>query len=238
MHTRSTAITAGITDMLPLLVGAAPFGLIFGALALNAGLSPLQTFGMSLLVFAGSAQFIAVSLLAAGVSLPVLWLTTLVVNLRHALYSASVQPHIGHWPARWRYLLSFVLTDELFAVFDARLRRDGDTPTTRWYLLGCGVAMYGTWLLATLAGIALGQQVPQLRDWGLEFAMVATFAAIVAPQLRDSPVLVAALTASACALLLRGLPYKLDLLLAALFGILGGILTETLLRRPAGELQA
>lgn len=80
--------------------------MIFGGLAIAAGLSPWQTLGMSLLVFAGSAQFIAVSLIGAGAGLAVVLLTTLVVNLRHALYSASLQPFVRHLPGRWRLALA------------------------------------------------------------------------------------------------------------------------------------
>ena len=103
----------GARDMLPMLLGAIPFGIIFGSLAGAAGLSPWQTVGMSLLVFAGSAQFIAISLLGGGATLAVLWLTTFVVNLRHALYSASLQPYVRHLPKRWRMPLVDPLSDAL-----------------------------------------------------------------------------------------------------------------------------
>lgn len=224
--TEAASLRAGVLAMLPLMLGVLPFGLIFGTLAISSGLTPWQGMGMSALVFAGSAQFIALSLLAAGTSIPVLLATTLVINLRHVLYSATVQPGVAHWPRRWRWLLSFMLTDELFAVFSVRLQHEGGSEAMRWYLLGNGLAMYGTWLLATLAGIVLGQQIPDLSQWGLEFAMVATFAAIVGTQLHDRAMLAAALAAGAAALLLRGMPYKLDLILAALAGIVAGLLAE------------
>lgn len=104
---RHHEFTQGARDMLPMLLGAMPFGIIFGSLAGAAGLAPWQTFGMSALVFAGSAQFIAISLLAGGAGIAVVLLTTLVVNLRHALYSASLQPHVRHLPKRWRMPLAF-----------------------------------------------------------------------------------------------------------------------------------
>ena len=97
---RSREFFQAARDMLPLLVGAMPFGIIYGTLAASAGLSALQAIGMSLLVFAGSAQFIALSLLSGGAGMAVVLLTTLVVNLRHALYSATLQPFVRHLPAR------------------------------------------------------------------------------------------------------------------------------------------
>ncbi|MBE9608644.1 AzlC family ABC transporter permease [Chitinilyticum litopenaei] len=223
--------------MLPLMVGVLPFGLLFGTLAVNAGLTGWQGFGMSAIVFAGSAQFIGVTLLASGVSVPVLLATTLVINLRHVLYSASVQPGVQHWPRRWRWLLSFMLTDELFAVFNLRLQNHGGGADTRWFLLGNSIAMYGTWLASTVLGIVLGQQIPDLSHWGLEFAMVATFAAIVGTQLTQHSMVAAALAAGAGAMLLRGMPYKLDLILASLAGIVAGLLAERLPARTVTEVQ-
>ncbi|OWY40910.1 branched-chain amino acid ABC transporter permease [Xenophilus sp. AP218F] len=215
----------GARDSLPMLVGAAPFGVIFGTLAVAAGLPPWAAQAMSLLVFAGSAQFIAVTLIAGGAAAPVVWLTTLVVNLRHALYSATLLPYARDWALSWRWPLSFWLTDETFAVVEHRFRTQG-AAGGEWYWLGSSLAMYGNWQLWTLLGILLGAQIPGLDKLGLDFAMAATFAAIVAPQLKKRPTLAAAAVAAATALLARGLPYKLDLMLAALLGVAAGVISE------------
>lgn len=105
----------------------------------------------------------------------------------------------------------------------------------QWHWLGSSLAMYLNWQLWTLVGIGLGQNVPGLAELGLDFAMVATFAAIVAPQLRQRPVAAAALLAGAVALLARELPYKLGLMLAALAGVLGGLWVESQGERPAQQ---
>ncbi|QRO31631.1 AzlC family ABC transporter permease [Chromobacterium violaceum] len=222
----------GARDTVPMMVGAAPFGLIFGTLAIAAGLSPAATAAMSLLVFAGSSQFIAVSLVSAGAALPVIWLTTFVVNLRHALYSATLLPYARPWPLAWRWPLAFWLTDETFAVVEHRFRSLG-AEGGQWYWLGSSLSMYLNWQLWTLAGVALGRSVPGLDQLGLDFAMVATFAAIVTPQLKKRPTLAAALAAGAVALLARGLPYKLDLMLAALAGVAAGMMVERGQKREA-----
>ena len=138
---RHHEFTQGARDMLPMLLGAMPFGIIFGSLAGAAGLSPGQTLGMSALVFAGSAQFIAVSLLAGGAGIAVVLLTTLVVNLRHALYSASLQPYVRHLPKRWRMPLAFWLTDEAYAVVLQRYARGDSAAHRHWYFLGAALAM-------------------------------------------------------------------------------------------------
>lgn len=224
--TRSHEFTQGARDMLPMLLGAMPFGIIFGSLAGAAGLSPWQTLGMSLLVFAGSAQFIAISLLGAGTGLAVLLLTTFVVNLRHALYSASLQPFVRHLPKRWRMPLAFWLTDEAYAVVLHRYSAADASPHKHWYFLGAALAMYLNWQLCTLVGVLFGQSVPNLAAWGLDFAMLATFIGIVVPMLRNSPQVAAALVAGAVALACHALPYKLGLLAAAFSGIIVGVLLE------------
>lgn len=212
--------------MLPMLLGAMPFGIIYGSLAGAAGLSAWQTVGMSVLVFAGSAQFIAISLLGGGATLAVLWLTTLVVNLRHALYSATLQPFVRHLPKRWRVPLAFWLTDEAFAVVQQRYARSDSSPYKHWYFLGAGLAMYVNWVSCTLIGLVFGQAVPNIAAWGLDFAMIATFIGVVVPMLRNRPQVAAALVAAVVALVCHDLPYKLGLMAAAFAGIVVGVLLE------------
>ena len=193
---------------------------------------------MSALVFAGSAQFVALSLIAGGAGAAVVVLTTLVVNLRHLLYSATLQPGVARLPQRWRALLAFWLTDETFAVVHHRYARDagGADAFRHWYVAGSGLAMYANWLGWTAAGVILGRSSPGLAHLGLEFAVVATFVGIVLPLLRDRPTIAASVSAAAVALLARGLPYKLSLLLAALAGVTAGIvLEERSSRRAARE---
>lgn len=216
----------GARDTLPMILGAIPFALIFGTLAIAAGLTLWQTLGMSLLVYAGSAQFIAVSLIGGGAGLVVVLLTTLVVNLRHALYSATLQPFVRHLPKRWRMPLAFWLTDETFAVVQHRYAEADNSPYKHWYYLGSALAMYGNWVLCTGIGVVFGQTVPNLGAWGLDFAMLATFIGIVVPMLRNRPQVAAALVAGVVAVLFHALPYKLGLMAAALAGIVVGVVLE------------
>jgi 4-azaleucine resistance transporter AzlC len=223
---RHHEFTQGMRDMLPMLLGAMPFGVIFGSLAGAAGLDPLQTLGMSALVFAGSAQFIAISLLSGGAGVAVVLLTTIVVNLRHALYSASLQPYVRHLPKRWRMPLAFWLTDEAYAVVQQRYLRGDQAEHRHWYFLGAALAMYVNWLACTLIGVLFGRAIPNIGDWGLDFAMLATFIGIVVPMLRNRPQVAAALVAAGVALICHGLPYKLGLMAAAASGILVGVWLE------------
>ncbi|MDP2746937.1 AzlC family ABC transporter permease [Pseudomonas sp.] len=223
---RLQQFTYGVRDSIPMIVGILPFGLIYGALASLAGLSLGQALGMSLLVYAGSAQFIAISLLTLGSGAVVILLTTLVVNLRHVLYSAALQPYVGKLSQRWRVPLAFGLTDETFAVVQRRYLARGMTEHGQWYHAGVALALYLSWVSSSLVGALFGQSVPNLAGWGLDFAMLATFIGIVVPALRNQPQIVAALVAGAVALLCHAWPYKLGLMAAALSGIAAGVWLE------------
>jgi 4-azaleucine resistance transporter AzlC len=223
---RSRECWRGVLDTLPMMLGAAPFGLIFGTLAAPSGLSAGGALGMSLIVFAGSSQFIALSLLAGKASLVVIVLTTFVVNLRHALYSASLLPYVAKLNQGWRAMLAFWLTDETFAVVQVRYGAADTSPHKHWFQFGSSFAMYLNWFVWTLTGVMLGRTMPQLQHLGLEFAMAATFTGIVVPLLRNRPMIAAALVAAAVALLCRDLPYKLGLMLAALAGVAAGMTLE------------
>ncbi len=231
MRSRGAEFLAGARAELPILLGVSPFGLIYGVLALGAGLPPSLAFAMSWIVFAGSAQFVGAPLLGSGTPAAVVLLTTFVVNLRHLLYGASVAPHFKHLGLRWKCLLAYLLTDEVYAVAITRFAKERGpaSPHLHWYYLGAGVAQWSAWQASTLAGIALGAQIP--AGWGLEFTVALTFVALVVPALTDRPAAAAALSAGLVALLAAPLPYKLGLVVAALTGILAGMALEAGPRR-------
>jgi 4-azaleucine resistance transporter AzlC len=234
--TRLSSFVAGARDTIPMLVGAAPFGMIFGTLVTAGPLAAWQGQLMSMSVYAGSSQFIAVGLVAGHAGLLVIWLTTFIVNLRHMLYAATLLPHVAHLPARWRWALGFLLTDETFAVMNGYYRMHPNAPLGHWYFLGSGAAMYLNWQAWTLIGLLFGAVFPQLQSLGLDFAMVATFLAIVVPQLARLPHFCAAIAAGAFAYLLKDLPYKLGLMSGVLIGVTVGMV---LLRwQMRGRMQA
>jgi 4-azaleucine resistance transporter AzlC len=232
---RFSSFAAGARDTLPMLIGAAPFGMIFGTLASTGPLAAWQGQLMSLAVFAGSSQFIAAGLIAGHAAMLVIWLTTFIVNLRHMLYAATLLPHVAHLPARWRWTLGFLLTDETFAVMNGFYRTHPKAPLGHWYFLGSGLSMYVNWQCWTLVGLLFGTVFPQLQSLGLDFAMVATFIAIVVPQLNRMPHFAAALAAGAFAYLLKDVPYKLGLMAAVFIGVATGMALTRL--QAQGQLQ-
>ena len=180
-----------------MMIGAMPFGIIFGALAISGdrALTPAAAMGMSLIVFAGSAQFIGLGLYAQGVGLPFIIFTTFVVNLRHALYAASLSPFLRHVGQRWLAPLGFWLTDETYAVVIRRFQVAGAGEHGHWYYLGSAMPFYLNWQLCTLIGIIAGQRLGDAATWGLDFAMTLTFIGIVVPLIKSRPLLACALAA-------------------------------------------
>lgn len=216
----------GVRATFPLVVGAIPFGVLFGALAVNNGLSAAAAGAMSALVFAGSSQFIAAGLVGSGTNLLLIVLTTFVVNLRHALYSVTLAPYMKHLSQRWLAPLAFWLTDESFLVVVERYRQPDVSPYKHWFFLGSALFMYINWQFCTWIGILAGRTLPNLGDWGLDFALIVTFIGMIAPGLRNRPVAASALVAGAAALTLARLPNQLGLMVATLAGVLAGTFAE------------
>lgn len=228
MATRQPSIKSeflrGIKAELPILLGVTPFGMIYGVLAASAGISPFDAQAMSAVVFAGSSQFMLVQLIEMGTPVIMMILTGFVINLRHALYSASLAPYTRHLSTLWKVVLSYLLTDEAYAVTIMRYRDSEEITHKHWFFLGAGFSLWACWQASTAAGLFLGAQVPPA--WGLDFTLALTFIAIALPAIKDRPSLLSALSAGAIALLAWNLPYKLGLIASALVGIGVGLWSE------------
>ena len=203
-----------------------PFGMIYGVLAVGAGLPVEAAQAMSVIVFAGSAQFVGAQLFRLSTPGVILVLTTFVVNLRHILYSASIAPYLKRLRWKWKLILAYLLTDEAYAVVITHYDRTSDAgaPHRHWYFLGAGAALWSTWQVSTAIGVLLGAQIPP--SWALDFTLALTFIALVAPMLNDRPSAAAALVAGLAAMLTIGWPYKLGLMAAAVSGIAAGLVAE------------
>jgi 4-azaleucine resistance transporter AzlC len=178
---RRADLRAGYVAMLPLWLGAAPFGAIYALSAVAAGLSPAQTIAMSLLVFAGASQFTAVGMLAAGAGPMAVITTTLVLNARHLPMAASLAPYLRllrPWP---RLLLAAQLTDESYAVAIGRYLEGRGSAA---FLAGCNLSLYTCWPLGTLAGIALGSAISDPAAYGLNLIFPLTFIGLLVPLLK------------------------------------------------------
>lgn len=234
MSSPRSEFIAGVRAELPILFGVVPFGLIYGVLAVSAGMPPLLAMAMSSIVFAGSAQFIGAELIGLGTPGSVIVLTTFVVNLRHMLYSASLAPHLRHLSAGWKWLLAYLLTDEAYAVTILHYDEPGPVTHKHWFFLAAGLTLWTSWQASTAVGVFLGAQVP--AAWGLDFTLALTFIGLVVPPaLRDPAALAAAVSAGLTAVAAYNLELRLGLILAAAVGILAGLIVEGLPKKSKGH---
>ena len=218
------AFAEGVRASLPVLLGVIPFGVITGVAMVASGIPPLAAVMMSLLVFAGASMVASAQLLASGSPALLVILTTLIINLRFMMYSASLRLHFAHAPLRWRLLLSYLTADNAYGLMLQRFSDHPEDPGKMPFFLGAGSAVWLVWQLAVFAGVAIGAGVP--ASWRLEFAAPLAFIAMTIPLLRDRAMVAAALAAGITVIAVHALPLKLSVLVAAAVGISAGMLFE------------
>jgi 4-azaleucine resistance transporter AzlC len=220
MKTKRDELFMGMKDTLPILLGVLPFGMIYGASALESHVQASVAQAMSSIVFAGSAQFVTIQLIGASVPIGMIILTVCIINLRHALYSASLAPYLKRLGPFWQMLLAYMLTDEVYAVVITHYQQDEENAHKHWYFLGAGLALWSTWQVSTALGILLGAHIP--ASWSLDFALPLTFIALVVPTLKRRTDWLTATTAGIVALLATHLPFNSGLIVAICVGIIVG----------------
>ena len=223
----------GVRDELPLMFGVIPFGLVFGVLGIESGLTPLQTVLLSSILFGGASQVVFAQLWAAGVPALIVGSSVCVVNIRHVLYSASIASYLRHLPLRWRVLLGYLLTDEAYAVSIRRLTNGQAGRFQHFHLLGSGALLWMGWQVSTIAGVVVGETIPE--SWSLSFAIPLTFIAVVVPIMRTRAEITTAITAGSLAIIGQPLPWNSWLVIAALGGIVTGWMVEHLTSTKRGN---
>src|SRR5665647_184853 len=217
---------AAVKACLPVLPGVLAFAAISGVAMVAAGMPQYLAMAMSVLVYAGSSQLAALQLITSGTPIAIAILAGLVINLRFSIYSLSIAPHLAAAGPRWKPLLSYLLSDNGYAMSLRGYEHPLEPRGKIWYYFGCCSAIWTTWQIGTLTGILLGTRIP--AGWHLEFSIVLTFLGIVAPTIRDRAVAAAACAAGVTAILAWSLPLRLGLLVAVAAGIAGGMLAENL----------
>ena len=217
----------GFVASLALVPSVFVYSTVFGGLAVQAGLRPLEVWGMSLLVLAGASQFVAVPMLAAGASPLAIILTTYVINMRHYLMAAALAPAFRDFPRPWLALVAHWINDEAFAVAVARRN-----PPDPWFYLGSAAAVGGAFLAGVPVGTQLGGLVADPTRWGLDFAFPAVFLALVAVQLRERADWLVALASAALAIAIAlVLPGNWHIIIAGV--VVSGVAALVLRPEPA-----
>lgn len=226
MRSPAAAFRHGIVQSLPFLVVIIPFAVLFGVVATEAGLNLAEVMGFSVLVLAGASQFTAVQLLSDNAPAIIVILSGLAVNLRMAMYSASLLPWLRGASGRHKAWVAYALIDQSYALSIQHYERHPrlSVPQRLAYFGGTAVALCVPWMIATWVGATVGQAIPD--EIALDFAMPITFLAMIAPMLRTPAHLAACFVAIVLALMLAGLPSGLGLLVAAPVGMATGALVE------------
>jgi len=212
----------GFRDGSPFILIVIPFALLFGVIAGNAGLDLVETMSMTVLIVAGAAQFTAISLMLDHAPTFVVLLTALAVNLRMAMYSAALVPHLGKTPFWVRALMAYFIVDQAFAVAFKKYEETPDmTPTQKVaYYFGCLSPVVPLWYVFSFVGAFAGQAIPP--QFSLDFAIPICFIALTAPMMRSLPHFVAAAVSVVATLALIWVPYSLGLIIAAVLAMMAG----------------
>jgi branched chain amino acid efflux pump len=229
ISTVKSAWWAGFRDGAPFIFVAVPFGTLFGVLATEAGLNLVETMTFTITVFAGAAQFTALQLMLDNTPTVIVLASALAVNLRLAMYSASLTPYFGAAPLWQRALVANLIVDQSYGLSLARFEAEPALPMAQRmaYFFGTLGLLAPSWYLATLAGAMLGARIPD--SWALDFALPIAFLAMIGPMLRTPAHMVAAATGITASLLAAGIPYNLGLVVAGMAGMMAGAQAEVMI---------
>ena len=228
------ATLRGVLDMLPLSLAVLPWGILFGSLAVQRGFSWLEAQLFSGIIFGGAVQIVTVELIADNSSLFTVLFTAFIISSRHFLYGLSLRERLSPQPLRWRLGLSFLLTDELFALSGHRRAYIGNLRL--YYGLAAGGSFYLAWNFWTFIGIVAGASLPDLTDLGLDFAIAATFIALVVPGIKSLATLAAVVTAATASVFFTLWHFELGLICSALLAMIVGFTVNKLRGSPEDSL--
>ncbi len=232
-ETTKSTYWQGVRAGAPFILVLVPFAVLFGVVATEAGLNLLETFAFSALVVAGAAQFTAIQLLSEHAPTIIVCVTALAVNLRMAMYSASLTPHLGRAPLSKRALIAYLMVDQAYACAILAYEKNPgwSIPQKLAFYFGAITPLIPLWLIFTIVGAVVGSAIPP--EFALDFAVPITFLAMIAPMLRSAAHVVAALVAIAVSLSLAFIPYSLGLLVAGAAGMIAGAQVELMMARRA-----
>ena len=218
MNSNFKIFLKGIVDVSPLMIPVVPFGLIFGVLAIDIGFTPLETMGMSLIVFGGASQIVLLQLFSGGASSLVIISSVGAVNSRHLLYGAVVSEHLSDLKLIWKIIISYFLIDQAFAISNEYLKKNKER-NRYFHLVGGGATCWVIWQSTTLLGIILGASIPE--KLGLSFAVPLTFLALLVNDFRKLiNVIVIIISGTVATLGYNYIPFKAYVIVAALAGLL------------------
>lgn len=219
----------GVKKTIPLMMGVIPFGLAYGIMASQAHLTVFETTLMSLGVFAGSAQFMAVGMIKEGVGIFYIVISTLLINLRHLLMGLSLSQYFKNLKLKWLFLLSFGMGDEPYSCTITHYKEEDVSEGNPYFMLGSEIGMYIFWVSSSLAGALLGHSIKDPLSWGLDFAMPATFLTLTIPHIKSVDIFIVFMISGICSVAgYLMIPGKWYIILATIIAAAIGTALETL----------
>ncbi len=209
----------GSFDVLPLMIPVIPFGIIFGAIGIELGFGPYITYATSIIVFSGASQIVILQLLSAGASSIVTIASSSAVSTRHLLYGAVVSQHLNHLSIYWKIGLSYLLTDQAFAVSNEYFKINNLNKNKHYHLVGSGFTLWFIWQLTTIIGIILGSIVPE--ELGLTFTIPLTFLALLVNYLRNLDHLIVIFLSGVSSIIFFESPFKTYIILSSIIALFG-----------------
>ncbi len=214
MDNKSKNFFKGIKDTSPLMIPVVPFGIIFGVLAIDLGLTPFTTIAMSIIIFGGASQIIFLQLFSAGASSLVILSSVGAVNSRHLLYGTVLSEHLSGLNFTWKIIVSYFLVDQAFAVSNNHFKKNLTDKDKHFHLIGGGLNCWTTWQISTIIGIYLGSIIPD--KLGLSFAIPLTFLALLIDDFRKlMNVIVIIVSGSIATFGYQIIPFKAYVIVAA-----------------------
>ena len=227
MNNRLKTLAKGMVDVSPLMIPVVPFGIIYGVIGMDLGIGPYMTLGLSIIIFGGASQIVLLQLFSGGASSLVILSSVSAVNARHVLYGAVLSEHLSGLKLTWKIILSYVMTDQAFAVSNNYFKKDNKDNNQHYHLLGSGFTCWTIWQISTILGIVLGSIVPE--ELGLSFTISLTFLALLIGDFRKFKNIIVMFVSGLVATIgFNTIPFKAYIIVAALTAlIVAALLTLT-----------
>ena len=227
MNNRLKILIKGIIDVSPLMIPVVPFGIIYGVIGMDLGIGPYMTLGLSIIIFGGASQIVLLQLFSGGASSLVILSSVGAVNARHVLYGAVLSEHLSGLKLSWKIILSYVMTDQAFAVSNNYFKDNNKNNSQHYHLLGSGFTCWTIWQISTILGIVLGSVIPE--KLGLSFTISLTFLALLIGDFRKFKNIIVMFVSGLVATIgFNTIPFKAYIIVAALTAlIVAALLTLT-----------
>ncbi len=217
MSKKTENLLKGFYDVSPLLLPVVPFGIIFGAIGIELGFGPYVTYATSIIIFSGASQIVFFQLLSNGASSLIAITSSSVVSTRHLLYGAVVAQYLSKLSLMWKIFLSYLLTDQAFAVSQEFFKKNSNDEYKHYHLLGAGLTLWIVWQLTTVIGILLGSIVPE--ELGLSFTIPLTFLALLINYFRKIDHLIVIFLSGLSSILFYEAPLKSYIILSCVISL-------------------